>query len=226
MAKASGSLAAAWLQKHLRPMGWWKACAWKARKRLPMACNGTRNGGTAAIRSTNASCGRSPTPASRIGVRGTGLEIRMTLTRQGFAVVEGLLTVAQCDAIAAQVTSVSTTGVGTRQLLALAWCRSLACDIRGDPRLRDVLPAGYVAAQCTYFEKSTGQNWLVPVHQDLSIPVAARVDALECRGWSEKEGGLFVQPPIVVLEQLVSVRLHLDPCGPEDGPVQVVPGSQ
>jgi len=65
----------------------------------------------------------------------------------------------------------------------------------------------------------------VSVHQDLSIPVAERVDAEGLRGWSEKEGSLQVQPPVEVLEQLVAVRLHIDPCNEDDGPLRVVPAS-
>jgi ectoine hydroxylase-related dioxygenase (phytanoyl-CoA dioxygenase family) len=96
---------------------------------------------------------------------------------------------------------------------------------RKHPQLAGALPAGHVAMQCTYFAKSVSRNWLVPVHQDLSIPVAERVDEPTLAGWSEKEGQLFVQAPREVLESLVAVRLHLDRCGEEDGPLQVVPGS-
>ena len=36
---------------------------------------------------------------------------------------------------------------------------------------------------------------------------------------------LFVQPPLTILEQLVAVRLHLDACSLEDGPLKVVSGT-
>jgi ectoine hydroxylase-related dioxygenase (phytanoyl-CoA dioxygenase family) len=45
------------------------------------------------------------------------------------------------------------------------------------------------------------------------------------KGWSRKEGCLLVQAPVSLLEQLVAVRLHLDPCGADDGALRVVPGS-
>lgn len=32
-----------------------------------------------------------------------------------------------------------------------------------------------------------------------------------------------MQPPVDVLEQLVAVRVHLDPCLDEDGPLQFIP---
>jgi ectoine hydroxylase-related dioxygenase (phytanoyl-CoA dioxygenase family) len=82
-----------------------------------------------------------------------------------------------------------------------------------------------VAAQCTLFSKSIATNWLVPLHQDLSIPVAERVDSGRCSGWSEKEGELFVQPPVQVLEQVLALRLHLDDCDERNGALRVVPGS-
>ena len=88
-----------------------------------------------------------------------------------------------------------------------------------------VLQPDLVAVQCSCFEKSTSRNWLVPLHQDLSIPVAQRVAHPQLRGWSEKEGALYVQAPIELLQQLVALRLHVDDCGVDDGPLRVLPGS-
>lgn len=84
---------------------------------------------------------------------------------------------------------------------------------------------GGVAVQCTYFEKSTARNWLVPMHQDLTIPVREKTQAPGFSAWSRKQGDTFVQPPAQVLEQLIAVRVHLDPCSEADGPLQVVPGT-
>jgi ectoine hydroxylase-related dioxygenase (phytanoyl-CoA dioxygenase family) len=81
------------------------------------------------------------------------------------------------------------------------------------------------AVQCTLFAKSIEKNWLVSLHQDLSIPVAERVSSAECSGWSEKEGEIFVQPPITVLQELLAVRVHLDDCDERNGALRVVPGS-
>jgi ectoine hydroxylase-related dioxygenase (phytanoyl-CoA dioxygenase family) len=63
------------------------------------------------------------------------------------------------------------------------------------------------------------------LHQDLSIPVRDRVESPECSGWSEKEGQLYVQPPVSVLERLVAVRVHIDDCPAESGALRVVPHS-
>jgi len=137
--------------------------------------------------------------------------------------VRGLLDAAQCALVIGQLPSIS--GAGSRALLAQPWCAGLAAQLLGSEVLAGILPAGHVAVQCTLFEKSESVNWLVPVHQDLSIPVRERIDAEGLRGWSLKEDGWYVQPPKAVLEQMVAVRVHLDDCGADDGPLYVVPGS-
>jgi len=91
--------------------------------------------------------------------------------------------------------------------------------------LLGIFPATAVAIQCTLFDKSTTRNWLVALHQDLSVPVRERIVHPDFTGWSGKEGVLFVQPPQAILESLVAVRVHLDDCGPGAGPLRIVPGS-
>lgn len=147
-----------------------------------------------------------------------------TFSSEGYAIARGVLSASECATLAREAQTAATVSTGTRRLLDFAWCGSLAGRLRAGP-LRGVVPADYAAVQCTYFEKSKARNWLVPIHQDLSIPVRERRDAPGFSGWSEKEGELFVQAPRDLLNQLIAVRVHLDPCHEEDGPLQVVPGS-
>lgn len=142
--------------------------------------------------------------------------------RDGVKLIEQVLSPRQCARAASEV---RTSGAGTRCLLAQAWCATLAETVRAHATLASMLAPDMVAVQCTYFEKSAQRNWLVPMHQDLSIPVAARVEAAALSGWSIKESIQFVRAPDELLAQLVAVRIHLDPCGAEDGPLRVVPGS-
>jgi len=143
----------------------------------------------------------------------------------GFVLVPEVLSSNECEAIATHVANASGGSVGTRCLLPQPWCQAIAKQLRRHPLLAAFIPAGSVATQCTYFEKSRSRNWLVPVHQDLSIPVAERVNHPALHGWSEKEGSLFVQAPVELLQQLVAVRLHIDTCTVNDGPLRVVAGS-
>ena len=75
------------------------------------------------------------------------------------------------------------------------------------------------------FRKIPNLNWLVAVHQDLGFPVEGHTAHPGWKAWSVKGGTTYVQPPLPVLEQLLAVRVHLDPCGLDDGPLVVVPGS-
>jgi hypothetical protein len=141
----------------------------------------------------------------------------------GFAVLPVLLREAQIERVAASLAR--RTQGAARELLGEPWCVDLARRLQADPRLAGAIPAAYLAVQCTAFEKSVDHNWLVPVHQDVAIPVAGRVDDAALSGWSNKAGTWFVQPPPDVLAQLVALRLHIDDCGPDDGPLNVVAGS-
>lgn len=147
----------------------------------------------------------------------------LSLETDGFALLPVLLEPAGIDRIV--VAMARRPAAGARELLAEPWCAELARRLQLDVRLAGAIPATHVPVQCTAFEKSVDHNWLVAVHQDLAIPVAARVDDAALRGWSSKDGTWFVQPPADVLRRLVALRLHLDDCGLDDGPLRVVPGS-
>jgi ectoine hydroxylase-related dioxygenase (phytanoyl-CoA dioxygenase family) len=141
----------------------------------------------------------------------------------GFALFPDVLADVECDRLSAALPSSG--DPGSRDLLPQRWCVALAARIRAHAGIASLIPTNHVAVQCTYFEKSRATNWLVPVHQDLSIPVAERIEHPALSGWSDKEQGLYVQPPEDLLRELVAVRLHLDDCDVQDGPLRVIPGS-
>lgn len=143
----------------------------------------------------------------------------------GFALISGVLTASDCDDVAQHVARLAVNAAGSRNLLAQPWCRDLALALKAHRALAPLLPRDARAVQCTLFEKSADKNWGVGLHQDLSIPVRERVDAATCGGWTHKEGVFYTQPPSEVLEELVAIRLHLDPCPYSAGPLRVVPCS-
>lgn len=143
----------------------------------------------------------------------------------GCAFVDDLLDEATCRALARRLATPAPGSAGTRCLLSEDWCRDLAQQLRAHPAVAAVLPAQAVAIQCTLFEKSRDRNWLVPMHQDLGVPVAARVEHADLRGWSVKEGRLQVQPPAALLQRLVALRVQVDDCLADDGPLRVLPGT-
>ena len=88
-----------------------------------------------------------------------------------------------------------------------------------------VLGAAAVPVRALLFDKTPGANWKVAWHQDLSIAVAGRVEVPGFGPWSVKAGVQHVQPPVELLQGMLTVRVHLDDCGPDNGPLLVLPGS-
>jgi ectoine hydroxylase-related dioxygenase (phytanoyl-CoA dioxygenase family) len=90
---------------------------------------------------------------------------------------------------------------------------------------RAALGPGAFATRAILFDKTPEANWPVPWHQDLSVAVRGRADVPGWGPWSDKAGVPHVQPPAAVLERMATTRLHLDDCGPENGPLLVLPGT-
>jgi Phytanoyl-CoA dioxygenase (PhyH) len=88
-----------------------------------------------------------------------------------------------------------------------------------------ILGEGAFAVRAIFFDKVAGANWSLFWHQDNVISVVARVEVDGYLGWSNKAGVWQVQPPAEVLARMLAVRVHLDDCGPENGPLRVLPGS-
>lgn len=153
------------------------------------------------------------------------MSLHQALEQNGYVIAPSILGPEEASSIESALSQMHTSGAGTRNLLELEWCRGVVDRLRAAPALRDLLPISSVAVQCTLFDKTPDQNWLVALHQDLSIPVGSRVAHPRLVAWSVKEGQNFVQPPDKLLAQLVAVRVHIDECGPENGPLRVVPGS-
>jgi ectoine hydroxylase-related dioxygenase (phytanoyl-CoA dioxygenase family) len=76
-----------------------------------------------------------------------------------------------------------------------------------------------------YFDKPEQSNWFVAYHQDLTISVDKRV-AIEGYGpWTVKHNQFGVQPPIEILQNIFTIRIHLDDTDENNGALKVIPGS-
>ena len=147
------------------------------------------------------------------------------LQLNGYQHLPAVMDSIELEAIRRHLELVPVDGAGSRNLLASDWCRDVAAAIRGELVERGLLSDREVAVQCTLFRKMRLRNWKVPWHQDVFVPVIRRVQHPELSAWSEKEGTHFVKAPARLLQNMLAVRLHLDPCGEEDGPLSIVPGS-
>ncbi len=76
-----------------------------------------------------------------------------------------------------------------------------------------------------FFDKPEGFNWFVGYHQDLSISVKEKLEANGFSKWTTRDGQVGVIPPVKILENTLTVRVHLDDVTKDNGALRVVPES-
>lgn len=122
------------------------------------------------------------------------------LHRHGYEISDLVLSDGACERIAEDLPDVEAGRGGVR-------------DLAGHPTVIAMMERirfpGLSMIKATLFDKTPQSNWRVQWHQDRVI----------------RKGAQRIEPPVNVLEEMVAVRVHLDPCGPENGPLRVIPGS-
>jgi ectoine hydroxylase-related dioxygenase (phytanoyl-CoA dioxygenase family) len=150
------------------------------------------------------------------------------LAVEGWARTPPLFSHSQLNTLIDDLSSVLEAGTsrgGTRHLLDIPAVRELASSEPVRAIAESALGKNCFAVRGILFDKTPTANWKVTWHQDLTIAVRERRELHGFGPWSVKEGVPHVQPPVTVLERMVAVRIHLDECGPENGPVRVISGS-
>ena len=157
------------------------------------------------------------------------------INRDGFAIAGGVVdsrSIAPlCDALhslgathAVRAKGASTYGV--RHLCQLVpRVAELARSPAIRPLVRTILGNDARVVRSLLFDKTPDANWKVPWHQDTTIAVKERRDTEGFGPWSIKAHVVHVQPPTAILERMLTIRIHLDDCGHDNGPLRVVPGS-
>jgi ectoine hydroxylase-related dioxygenase (phytanoyl-CoA dioxygenase family) len=85
--------------------------------------------------------------------------------------------------------------------------------------------SNYHLTKAIYFDKPQASNWFVPFHQDLSISVDQKVETDQYVNWTFKKGQLGVQPPLTILQNTITLRIHLDDTDENNGALKVIPKS-
>ncbi|WP_233597198.1 MULTISPECIES: phytanoyl-CoA dioxygenase family protein [unclassified Corallococcus] len=159
-------------------------------------------------------------------------ELAARIEREGFAILPHGITPATADALLQALRPVNEEAAtsqrrgGVRNLLEnVPAVRELARSNPVREAAASVLGPHCFAVRGLLFDKTPDANWKVIWHQDLTVAVRERRDVPGFGPWSEKAGVPCVQPPTSVLEGMVAVRVHLDDCGEDNGPVRVLVGS-
>ncbi len=161
-------------------------------------------------------------------------DVTSEVAAKGFAIVEGVLSRSSVEDLLTSLEHIGDTGsvrkrggiFAVRNLLDVSpEVRELAHSEAVRALAEPILGERFFPVRGILFDKIPDANWKVPWHQDVTIAVQERVEAEGFGPWSMKADVLHVQPPAGVLEHMVSVRLHLDNCGEENGALRVIPSS-
>jgi hypothetical protein len=162
------------------------------------------------------------------------------MAEDGFVVLPGVYSPAQIDAMLAGLAGVfqhqpeavairSNAGniFAARNVLAL-WPE--VGEIWRQPPLPELLArlwgSEFGLTRTLFFDKPPERSWMLPWHRDLTI--AVRDNSLPSgifRRPTRKAGVPHVEAPPAILEQMVTMRIHLDDVTEENGPLRVQPGS-
>lgn len=140
----------------------------------------------------------------------------------GYAVVGAGL---DSGALSELDTLLDTKHPGERNLLDVPAVRQLARSDAIRKLARSVLGDNCFAVRGILFNKLDGANWKVAWHQDCVIAVAERTEIPGWGPWSIKAGINHVCPSSDIVARMLAIRIHLDECGADNGPLRVIPGS-
>jgi ectoine hydroxylase-related dioxygenase (phytanoyl-CoA dioxygenase family) len=154
--------------------------------------------------------------------------IESGIQEYGFAIVDRYLDAGSIELLIADITAlnINIDRAGIRNLLELVpsvaqLARSQEIRSIVEPILGDTARV----VRGIFFDKQPTANWKVPWHQDLSIAIKQHREVTDYLAPSIKAGIPHIQPPRAILEQMLTVRIHLDRCDRSNGALKVIPGS-
>lgn len=105
--------------------------------------------------------------------------------------------------------------------LASVWKRPVLIEL-----LNQLLGPKFGLVRVLYFDKPSDRSWSLPFHKDMTI--AVKDNSLASKRLTKptnKAGVGHVEADEQLLEQMLTLRIHLDRVTEDNGPLQVIPGS-
>jgi len=157
------------------------------------------------------------------------------LQESGFAIIDNIFTVDEIAGILDTINSIDTSGPAFLKTNDLFAIRRFVKEVPAisplifNNRLREIIDqlfgTDYFLVKSIYFDKPEQSNWFVAYHQDLTISVDQKIQATGFDQWTVKNDQFAVQPPVPLLENIFTIRIHLDDTDENNGALKIVPGS-
>lgn len=153
----------------------------------------------------------------------------------GFSIIDDIYATEEIDIILAQIDRLNSNNENYRRSIDLFAIRQFLKEVPGaidaifNENLKTVLAQlfgdRYFVVKSIYFDKPNTSNWYVPYHQDLTISVDKKIVLSGFDYWTVKHNQFSVQPPLDILQNIVTVRINLDATDENNGALKVVPKS-
>ena len=165
----------------------------------------------------------------------TDQELQIQFERKGFVIVDKLFTSAEVDKMLNIMATVSTDKPAFRKSNDLFAIRQFLQEVpaitgllfssRLCNRIKALFGRNHFVVKSIYFDKPPASNWFVPYHQDLTIAVNEKAVVAGFSKWTIKQNQFAVQPPVAVLQNNFTIRIHLDDTDANNGALTVMPGT-
>lgn len=165
----------------------------------------------------------------------TILSVRQQVEKDGFAILADVFDSSVVTTLKNTIQNISANSTAFRKTNDLFAIRRLLFEV---PQIREqifatglkqilasLFPSQYFSSKSIYFDKPGSSNWFVSYHQDLTISVDKKQDVPGFGPWTVKPGQFGVQPPVNILENTFTLRIHLDDTDRNNGALRVIRGS-
>ena len=163
------------------------------------------------------------------------LKYKQELLDNGFSIVENLYSADEVQNILTAIGSADSSGETFRKTTDLFAIRQFLKEVPATFELlfteklksliKNVVGENAFVVKSIYFDKPKASNWYVSYHQDLTIAVDKKLEMEGFGFWTTKQNQFAVQPPINILENILTLRIHLDDTDEHNGALSVIPKS-
>jgi ectoine hydroxylase-related dioxygenase (phytanoyl-CoA dioxygenase family) len=161
--------------------------------------------------------------------------IKEKIDSEGFAVIDDLFSNEEVDHLLQIISNTDSSNLTFRKSKDLFAIRQFfievpeALDITLNEKLKilvkEIFGDQFFIVKSIYFDKPEESNWFVSWHQDLTISVNKKIELEGFAFWTKKQNQFAVQPPVNILQDNFTIRIHLDDTDEHNGALKIIPKS-
>lgn len=161
--------------------------------------------------------------------------MKQEISNQGFAIIDNVFTDEEINDLLLTISQADTSKSTFRKTNDLFAIRQFLREVpvsvdkvftdKLNRIISELFGDDYFVVKSIYFDKPENSNWFVSYHQDLTISVDKKLEIEGFGPWTTKQNQFAVQPPLDILQDNFTIRIHLDNTNEDNGALKVVPTS-